>query len=105
MRKSISRRARCSASRLARDFSRDRATSRSLVRNSIIGVSVSQPDRPVTPDQVFGSDRGFGSSLLGLSLLNPAHEAPPHSRPNALPELRSENRSHAQRTQAVAKGC
>jgi hypothetical protein len=42
---------------------------------------------------------------LGLSLLNPAHEAPPHSRPNALPELRSENRSHAQRTQAVAKGC
>jgi hypothetical protein len=46
-----------SASSLARDFNRDRATSRSLVRNSTIGVPLSQPDRPVTRDQVFGIDR------------------------------------------------
>ncbi len=54
-----------SASRLGRDFSRDRATSRSLVSNSTIGVPVSQPDRPVTPNEVFNSDHltklGFGS--------------------------------------------
>ena len=32
------------------------------------------------------------------------HEAPPRAHTKALPELRSENRSHAERTQAVAKG-
>jgi|SRR5208282_422208 len=44
------RRTKFSASSLARDFNRDRATSRSLVRNSTVGVPVSQPDPPVTPD-------------------------------------------------------
>jgi hypothetical protein len=54
-----------SASSLARDFSRDLATSRSLVRNSTIVRSSITADRPATPDEVFGSDRCLTRHFLG----------------------------------------
>ena len=54
---------RISASSLARDFSRDRTTSRNLIRNSTIGVRSSQSNWTVTPDQVFGIDSRSMSAL------------------------------------------
>ncbi len=44
----------------------------------------------------------FASSLLKSSLLNPPHE---RFWPDALPKLRSENRSYAERTRTVATRC
>ena len=52
------RRIMFSASSLARDFSRDRATSRSLIRNANIAAPLAQLSHAVTPDEVFGSDIG-----------------------------------------------
>ena len=47
----------CSASRLARDFSLDPATSSSLTRNANIAPSTSTAIALRHPDEVFGSDR------------------------------------------------
>jgi hypothetical protein len=60
-----------------------------LVRNSTIGVPVSQPDRPVTPDEVFGIDRyqflisGINKTLWGrrasVPLVDPTERHQPIS--------------------------